>query len=115
MDCCPNCRTPEGTEHAAGCEQRYTTSDNIYWGVSIPLDEQEDILRSAIDDAITNLIIMLASGKEELYDIAHRRLVEGFYAYGSNVFRKTYDELERDVEEELADAIVYEAVKLHVC
>jgi len=77
------------------------------------LSEQEEIFMTNWIDAWDYAITRLQTGQQQLAQIALTRFRQGYHEFGSSVFLdENSDTLLKEIDEELADAIVYGAVMM---
>lgn len=76
---------------------------------TIPLEEQKEIFESHTKDAVHTLVKWLSdpSVQKELIELARKRHHSGYAQYLDTMYRWEPEWRERNVKEELADAIVY--------
>ena len=75
----------------------------------LPLCDQQAIFETDHDLAVGCLLTMLIDPTQfaHIVALARERLAEGYQTYRSQMFDWSWQERRRNVEEELADAIVY--------
>jgi hypothetical protein len=75
----------------------------------IPLEEEERLFEEGFDAALAALLRDLASGayRRHIHDLALQRLREGYVLYGDQAYRWGAPCRQANIDEEVADAIVY--------
>ena len=73
--------------------------------------QREHIMANGLE-AVAAIAVMLILDGEELSAIIDKRLEEGYEEYGSKLFDKSIEELLDDVQEEIVDAIIYQARRI---
>ncbi len=86
--------------HAPGCGE--ARDDTGY-----PLDVQESVFESRFHDACERLADRMRFERRRLFGIARERLRSGYRDYGSRMFGFSDKETVDNIDEELADAILY--------
>ena len=78
----------------------------------MPLEEQQRIVGARLEDAFAELVQRLHYQKAFIFGKALERLAAGFDEFGDAIFQRSHDQLEREILEELADSINYQAAIL---
>ena len=76
----------------------------------IPLEEQQAIIGRHLTVAFDELIQRLHAHRSFIYGLALERLTAGYDEYGDATFQRPHSQLEREIREELADALNYVAI-----
>lgn len=77
----------------------------------VPIERQQAIIVEHARQAAYRVLALLHRDMEEIEELALERLSSlGAAEYEDRSFHKTLDELKQETHEELADAIVYQAI-----
>jgi len=81
----------------------------------IPFYKQKALVRPNYKKAQTYIEYLLDAEFDRMCELADERMEVGYEEYGDSLFHKDEDDLYIDIQQEIADAIVYAARMIGLC
>lgn len=76
-------------------------------------EEQEAAFDRHIEAGFNYARTRMAAKRPQLLELARQRFSDGYYEYGDGSFEKDADTLDQELDEELADAVVYAMIQVY--